>query len=103
MFLRELPKGPRTDTGQIVGTNTITFHEDEPTPEGIGLVKSLHIAVECKGMIVSRVLIDNESPLNVCPVMALHRLDIDDSLILPNRMMVWAFDRTKMLASGEIA
>lgn len=55
---------------QIVGTNTTTFNEDELTLEGTGHVKSLHIAVECKVMIIFRVLIDNRSPLNVYPVMS---------------------------------
>lgn len=31
---------------QIVGTNMITFNEDELTPEGTGHFKSLYIVVE---------------------------------------------------------
>lgn len=51
--------------GQITGMNTITFNEHELTPEGTGHIKSLHITVECKGMIISLVLIDNGFALNV--------------------------------------
>lgn len=51
--------------GQVTSTNMITFTKDELTPEGTG--KSLHIAVECPGMIISRVLIDNGSALNYLP------------------------------------
>lgn len=47
---------------QIFGTNTI-FIEDELTPEGTEHFKSLHITVECRGMIISRVLIDNRSAI----------------------------------------
>lgn len=46
--------------GQIVGS-AITFNEDELTLEGTGHVKLLHISVECKGMIISRI-IDKWSP-----------------------------------------
>lgn len=74
--------------GQMAGTNTITFNVDELTPESTGLVKALHIAVECLGMIISRVLIDNRSVLNVCPAMILSRIDVENSIIRPNRMKV---------------
>lgn len=47
--------------GQIIGTNIITFDEDELTPEGIGHVKSLHIVIDCRGMIIFSVFIDNGS------------------------------------------
>lgn len=82
--------------------NTISFNEDELTPEGTGHDKSLHIAAECKGMIISGVLIDNGSALNVCPMLTLSRLGVDDSLIQPNDMMVRAFDGTKTSTYGEI-
>lgn len=87
---------------QIVGTNTVTFNEDKLNAEGISNVKSLHIPVECKRMIISRVLIDNGFALNVFPVMTLNSIGIDDSFIRPNGMMVQAFDGTKTLAYGEI-
>lgn len=71
--------------GQIVGTNTITFNKDELTLEGIGHIKSPHITVECKGMIISWVLIA-----------------VDDFLTRPNGMMVRAFDGTRTSTCGEI-
>lgn len=45
--------------GQIAETNTITFKEVELTTKGKGNVKPLHITVECPGIIISRVFIDN--------------------------------------------
>lgn len=87
--------------GQIVGTNTITFSEDELILEGTGHFKSSHIAVESKG-IISLILIDNESALNACPVMILNCIDVGYSLIGPNMMMVRAFDGTKTSTNREI-
>lgn len=65
--------------GQVDRTNTITFKEDELTPERMGHVKSLHIADDCNKMIISRALIDNGSALNVCPIMTLGPIGVDDS------------------------
>lgn len=83
-------------------TNTITFNEDELTLEGTGHVKSLHIAVECRGMINSRVFTDNGSATNVCPAITLSRIDVGDSIICPNEMTVQAFEGTKTSACGEV-
>lgn len=63
--------------GQSVGTNIITFNEDELTPGGTSHVKSLYIVVECKGMIISRVLIDKGSALTVYLVLTLGPLSIE--------------------------
>lgn len=45
---------------EIVCTNTITFTEDELTTKE-NRAWSLHIVVECRGIIISRVLSENES------------------------------------------
>lgn len=42
---------------QISANNTITFLEEELTLEGTRHTKSLHIAVDCWGMVIVRVLI----------------------------------------------
>lgn len=60
----QVPEGTAAEdleyvVGQIARTNTITFNEDELTPQRTDHAKSLHIAVESEGMIISYVLIDN--------------------------------------------
>lgn len=84
------------------GTNTITLKKDKLTLEGTCHVKSLHIMVEYRGMIISRVLIDNEAPLNVCPTMTLSRIGVEDSMIRPKGMIVHAFDDTKTFICDKI-
>lgn len=64
------------------GTNIITFNEDELTQEGTRHIKSLHITLECWGMIISRVIIANRSALNVFLAMTLSMIGIED---LPKR------------------
>ena len=54
----------------------------------------MHIIVKCEGMIVTRILIDNGSALNVCPMATLEHLKVDVSLIRSSAMIIRAFDGT---------
>lgn len=67
--------------GQILATNITSFIEDELMEDGTGHINSLHITVVCTGLIVARILINNGSTLNVCPLVTLDRLVIDWSSI----------------------
>ena len=75
--------------------NFISFSDDEIPPNGRGSVKSLHIITCCKGYIISNVLIDNGSALNVMPLAMLSRIPIDISYLRPCHSAVRAFDGTR--------
>ena len=62
----------------------------------------MHIIVKCEDMIVDRVLIDNGSALNVCPISTLEHLNMDTSLIYLITMIIRAFDGTLQEVQGEI-
>ena len=62
----------------------------------------MHIIVKCEDMILSRVLIDNGSTLNVCPMSTIEHLNVDTSLIRPTTMIIRAFDGTLRKVQGEI-
>ena len=62
----------------------------------------MHIMVKCEDMIISRVLIDSGSSLNVCPISTIKRLNVDTSLICPITMIIRAFDGTLQEVQGEI-
>uniref|UniRef100_A0A2N9GHZ9 Retrotransposon gag domain-containing protein n=1 Tax=Fagus sylvatica TaxID=28930 RepID=A0A2N9GHZ9_FAGSY len=83
-------------------TNQLTFSDDELPPEGRGHVKALYISVKTNDRIVSRVLIDNGSALNVCPLSTLEKLDIDPTRVRVTSMVVRAFDGTRREVLGEI-
>ena len=83
-------------------TNQLTFSDDELPPEGRGHIKALYISVKTNDRIVSKVLINNGSALNVCPPMTLETLDIDPSHVRATSMIVWAFNRTHREVFGEI-
>jgi hypothetical protein len=86
----------------IVGsvfTSQISFGEEELGPEG---KKNLHIVCKCKGYVLSRVMIDNGSALNLCPLLTLQQMKIDQSQIRTSKTAVRAFDGTKRDVYGEI-
>ncbi len=52
--------------------------------------------------IVAKVLIDNRSTLNVCPMTTLDKLGIDQSSVRPSNMIIRAFDETRREVYREI-
>ena len=86
----------------IFAMDQITFSSDEMEEGGEQHTKALFIVVKCNSKIVSRVLIDNGSSLNVCPLATLNLLEIEPSNIKPNSTIVRAFDGSKREIVGEI-
>jgi hypothetical protein len=86
----------------ILVTNQLTFSDDELPPEGRGHIKALYISVKTNDHIESRVLINNGSALNVCPLSTLEKLDIDPTHVRVTSMVVRAFDGTRREVLGEI-
>ena len=58
--------------------------------------------VKCNEKLVSRVLIDNGSLLNVCPLATLNLLGIDMAQVKPSATTVRAFDGFKRDIAGEV-
>ncbi|KAA0053620.1 Gag-pro-like protein [Cucumis melo var. makuwa] len=65
--------------GSITSSNSMVFTDDEIPPEGLGHTKALHIQVKCKDYVITRVLVDNESTLNIMPKSTLSNLPVDMS------------------------
>ena len=86
----------------ILVTNQLTFSDDELPPKGRGHTKALYISIKTNNHIVSKVLIDNGSALNVCPMTTLEKLDIDPTRVRATSMVVQAFDGTRREVLGEI-
>ncbi|XP_039168755.1 uncharacterized protein LOC120293469 [Eucalyptus grandis] len=87
--------------GSILLKDLIAFSDEEFPLEGRGHTKALYISVKCKASHVARVLIDNGSALNICPLATLHRLKIDPSKINAAKTSVRAFDGTRKEVIGE--
>lgn len=56
----------------------------------------------CNEMVVARVLIDNGSAINVCPLVTIMKLGIDESTIRPSDITIRAFDGSKRQILGDI-
>ncbi|XP_039169727.1 uncharacterized protein LOC120293963 [Eucalyptus grandis] len=88
--------------GSVLLKDLIAFSDEEFPLEGRGHNKALYISVKHKSSHMSRVLIDNGSALNICPLATLHRLKVDPSRIHAAKTSVRAFDGTKKEVIGEI-
>ncbi|XP_058726011.1 uncharacterized protein LOC131597324 [Vicia villosa] len=82
--------------------NGLGFTDADLPPEGRNHNRALHISVECKGTMLSRVLMDNGSSLNVLPKSSLMRLDYSGVDIRPSELTVRAFDGSKRSVFGEV-
>ncbi|XP_039045537.1 uncharacterized protein LOC120185362 [Hibiscus syriacus] len=61
----------------IQADNFISFSDDEIPSGMMGNPNALHITIQCKGHVLSRVLIDNGSALNVMPLVTLKKISVD--------------------------
>jgi hypothetical protein len=58
--------------------------------------------MECKGAVLSHVLVDTGSSLNVLPKKALAKLDCEGVVLRPTDLVVRAFDGSKRAVFGEV-
>ncbi|PKI78498.1 hypothetical protein CRG98_001138 [Punica granatum] len=64
--------------------------------------RALHIVCKCNNYVIGRVMIDNGSALNVCPVTKLKQMNVDLNRIRPRKTAVRAFDGSRREVNGEI-
>ncbi|XP_071923163.1 uncharacterized protein [Coffea arabica] len=88
--------------GSVLFTKQITFSDDELPAEGSGHNKALYIAVRCNRKILPKVLIDNESALNICPWSTLEKLGLQDIKLRPSATIVRGFDGAQREPIGEV-
>ena len=81
--------------GNVMMDNYISFSDDEILPNDNGSTKALHITTKVKDCILPKVLIDNESSLNVMSLSTLMRLLVDRSYMMHTHTVVKAFDGTR--------
>ena len=103
----KVPKGIATDklghvVNEVLALDQISFSPEELGDEGIQHTKPLFIAVKCNEKLVSWVLINNGSSLNVCPLATLNLLGIDMAQVKPSATTVRAFNGSKRDIVGEV-
>ncbi|PKI60743.1 hypothetical protein CRG98_018863 [Punica granatum] len=90
------------ETVSSIFSNKISFSEDEIPSEGQGHLRALHIVCKCNNHVVGRVMIDNGSALNMCPVSTLKQMNVDMSRIRASKTTVRAFDGSRRDVNREI-
>ncbi|XP_050904196.1 uncharacterized protein LOC127118095 isoform X1 [Lathyrus oleraceus] len=91
--------------GVIANVSTrhgLGFTDLDLTPEGRNHNKALHITMECKGAVLSHVLVDTGSSLNVLPKKILSKIDVEGFVLTPSDLIVRAFDGFKWSVFGEV-
>ncbi|XP_019248447.1 PREDICTED: uncharacterized protein LOC109227704 [Nicotiana attenuata] len=75
-----------------IEVNRVTFFDDELPVKGTENNRALYLTVKCEDSVVTRVLIDNGSSANICPLSTLNKLKVDDERIQKNSICVRGFD-----------
>ncbi|XP_027090233.1 uncharacterized protein [Coffea arabica] len=86
----------------VLAPNRISFPDEDLTAEGIGHNKALYISVRCNGKLLSKVLIDNGSTLNICPWNTLIKLGFQEAKLRPSTTVVRGFDGARRESMGEV-
>lgn len=81
----------------ITASSCLGFSNDELPLEGRAHNKALHIFVKCQDNILSRVLVDTGSSLNVMPKNTLGKLNNVRTSMKASTLMVKAFDGSKRM------
>ncbi|XP_070035327.1 uncharacterized protein [Nicotiana tomentosiformis] len=87
---------------KIFEANRITFSDDELPMEGTEHNRALYFTVKCEDSAVSRVLVDNGSSANICPLSTLQKLKIGTERIHMNNVCVRGFDGGGKDSVGDI-
>lgn len=86
----------------ISASSGLGFNDDKLPPEGRNHNKALHISIKCMDTVLSRVLVDTVSSLNVLPKNLLSKLPIKGLVMKPSVLIVRAFDGSKQSVVGEV-
>ncbi|RDX93921.1 hypothetical protein CR513_23758, partial [Mucuna pruriens] len=86
----------------LTSTRRLTFLDEEIPTEGRQHNQPLHIAVKCGTYMITRVLIDNGSSLNVLPKATLDKLGSTHVQLKASPVIVRAFDGSRRDVMGEI-
>ncbi|XP_070015321.1 uncharacterized protein [Nicotiana sylvestris] len=80
----------------------VTFSDDELPVEGTEHYKALYLTVKYEDFVVTRVLVENRSSANICPLSTLNKLKVDDDMIHKNNICVRGFDGRGKDLVGDI-
>ena len=83
-------------------TTCIVFSDDDLPPEGSYHVRPLFIDVSCSVRQMSSVLLNNNSALNICPIVTTIALGFSRTNFGPSSQTVKAYDETQRTGMGTL-
>ncbi|XP_070008734.1 uncharacterized protein [Nicotiana sylvestris] len=87
---------------KIFEVNRVTFSDEELHVEGTEHNKALYLMVKCEDSMATRVLVNNGSSANICPLSTLSKLKVEDERIHKNSICVRGFDGGGKDSIGDI-
>ncbi|XP_070017391.1 uncharacterized protein [Nicotiana sylvestris] len=87
---------------KIFEVNRVTFSDEELPVEGTEHNRALYLMVKCEDSVVTWVLVDNGSSVNICPLSTLSKLKVEDERIHKNSICVRGFDDEGKDLVGDI-
>ncbi|KAK4728995.1 hypothetical protein R3W88_021983 [Solanum pinnatisectum] len=102
-----VPVGTNSDNlaamiNQVIRGHRISFCDEELPFEGKMHNRAMHVTCMCRDKIINRVLVDDGSGLNICPLSTLRQLKIDIGKLRQNQVNVRAFDRVQRDTLGAV-
>ena len=79
------------------------FSNYDLPPEGSDHLRPLFIDVACSGRQVPSVLLDNDSALNICPIVTAIALEFSPTDFGPSSQIVRAYDGTQKTIMGTLS
>lgn len=86
----------------ITASSCLGFINNELPPKGKDHNTALHISVKCHDSLLSRVLVDTRSSLNVLPKNTLGKLNNMKTSMKASMLIVRAFDGSKTMVIGKV-
>jgi len=102
-----VPVGTNSDNlaamiNQVIRGHRISFCDEELPFEGRMHNKALHVTIKCRDKVINRVLVDDGSGLNICPLSTLKQLKFDLGKVQQNQVNVRAFDGVQRDTIGAV-
>ncbi|XP_015167184.1 uncharacterized protein [Solanum tuberosum] len=102
-----VPVGTNSDNlvamiNRVIRGHRISFCDEELPFEGRMHNKALHVTIKCWDKVIDRVLVDDGSGLNICPLSTLMQLKFDLGKVQQNQVNVRALDGVQRDTIGAV-
>ncbi len=80
--------------GVTINESAIIFTTEDLPPEGGDHNRALYVTIDCMGSKVLKVLVDNRSSINVCPMRTAIKIGLTKGQLTPSSLTVRAYNES---------